>query len=82
MKGFSLQATLSQSDINSTLIITQVLIPSHKPDAVSILLDFDLFNEDLRSIEDDFWLFMEKLRARKNQFFENSITDKARALIS
>jgi uncharacterized protein (TIGR04255 family) len=82
MKGFSMQATFNQTDINSTLIITQVLIPSHKPDTVSILLDFDLFNEDLRSLQDDFWLFLEELRTRKNQIFENSITDKTRGLIS
>jgi uncharacterized protein (TIGR04255 family) len=82
MKGFSMQAILNQAEINSTLIITQALVPSNKPDTVSILLDFDLFNEELRLPEDDFWLYLEQLRIRKNQIFENSITEKTRELIS
>lgn len=82
IKGFSLQAILSQDDINSTLIITQALIPPIKPNTVSVLLDFDLFNEELRSCNEDFWPFLEKLRIRKNDIFENSITEKTRKLIS
>lgn len=82
IKGFSMQAVLNQSDIDSTLIITQALIPSANPDTVSILLDFDLFNEKQRSPKDDFWIFLEQLRKRKNHFFEISITDKTRELIS
>lgn len=82
LNGFSMQTSLDQSDIDSTLIITQALVPSIRPNTVSILLDFDLFNEKLRSPEDDFWLFLEQLRTRKNYFFEISITDKTRELIS
>lgn len=82
IKGFSMQAILSQDDINSTLIITQALLPSIKPKTISILLDFDLFNEEPRSCEDNFWLFLEKLRIRKNEIFESSITNKTRELIS
>jgi uncharacterized protein (TIGR04255 family) len=82
IKGFSMQAILGQEDINSTLIITQALIPPTKPETVSILLDFDLFNEELRSCEDNFWFFLDQLRIRKNKFFESSITDKTRKLIS
>ena len=81
MKGFSMQAILDQTDLDSTLIITQASIPSITPNTVSILLDFDLFNEKMRSPEDDFWEFLEKLRVRKNHFFEISITDKTRELI-
>ncbi len=80
--GFSMQVILNQAEINSTLIITQALIPSHKPSTISILLDFDLFNEEERLPEEDFWLFLEKWRIRKNQVFESSITNKTRQLIS
>lgn len=82
MKGFSMQAILDQSDIDSTLIITQAQIPAAHPNTVSILLDFDLFNEKQRAPEDNFWDLLEVLRLRKNHFFEISITDKTRELIS
>lgn len=82
MKGFSMQAVVDQPDINSTLIITQAQLHSADPKKVSILLDFDLFNENLRAPEDDFWIVLEKMRIRKNHFFEISITDKTRELIS
>lgn len=82
MKGFSMQAAIDQSDIDSTLIITQALLPSVKPNTVSILLDFDLFNESLREPEKDIWILLEQMRARKNHFFEIAITDKTRELIS
>ena len=82
MRGFSMQAILDQSDIDSTLIITQAQIPAVSPNTVSILLDFDLFNEKPRASDDDFWGLLEVLRSRKNHFFEISITDKTRELIS
>lgn len=70
------------NDINSTLIITQALIPPIKANTVSILLDYDLFNEEVRSCESDFWSFLDLLRTRKNEIFESSITDRTRRLIS
>jgi uncharacterized protein (TIGR04255 family) len=84
MNGFSMQIVQNQPDLNSTLIITQASIPSPegKSDTISILLDFDLFNEEKRELDDNIWVLLDKLRLRKNEIFENSITDKTRKLIS
>jgi len=64
------------------LIINEGLVPPASPGLVSVLLDFDLFREQIwRSDDEEIWSFLEALRHRKNLAFEASITEKTRGLI-
>lgn len=81
LNSFTMQSIIPLDDIKSMLVVRQALVAPHKPDTVSILLDFDLFNEEIRDNIDRVWDFLEELQRKKNQIFESSITDKTRDLI-
>jgi len=67
--------------LHCMLIINQALVPRTNPDFISVILDFDLFRQQIWQADDeDIWRFLEELRHRKNVVFEASITDKARRL--
>jgi len=83
LSTFFMQLQIPQEDLNCMLIINEAFTPSISPELVSVLLDFDLFREQVWQIDDeDIWHFLEKLRQRKNIVFEASITDKTRELIA
>ncbi len=64
------------------LIINEALAPQTNPEIITIILDLDLFRQQVwDSSDEDIWLFLEKLRHRKNEVFEASITDRTRELI-
>src|SRR5579872_5388528 len=50
IRSLAMQVVLDQPDIESTLIINQAVIPPLKSNTISILLDFDLFNEQKREL--------------------------------
>jgi uncharacterized protein (TIGR04255 family) len=85
---YFMQMVVPQEDLDSLLIVNsgRVPSPSDKLDALSLILDFDLFC-DLSAqpweTENDglIWEFLERLHLRKNEAFEASITDKVRELI-
>ncbi len=82
LSSFFMQLQIPQEDLNCNLIINEVLAPPTTPEFVSIILDFDLFREQIwQSDDEDVWRFLEALRHRKNQVFEASITEKTRRLI-
>lgn len=82
MKGLTMQVIIAQDELNSTLVISQALVPASKVGEISLLLDFDLFNEEVRPCTNEIWDFFEKLHVKKNEIFERSITDKTREMIS
>jgi uncharacterized protein (TIGR04255 family) len=83
MIGLLLQVSTKQSDIQSSLVINQALVPSPRPGIISILVDFDLFSDQKRNVENDsLWKFVEALHVRMNDVFESSLTDKTRGLIA
>lgn len=83
LSGFFMQLQIPQEDLNSMLIINEAFTPSTSPEIVSVILDFDLFREQVwQSNDEGIWKFLEELRHRKNLVFEESITDKTRELIA
>ncbi len=82
LSSFFMQLQIPQIDLDCMLIINEALVPPTAPEFVSIILDFDLFREQIwQSDDEDVWRFLETLRERKNQVFEASITEKTRRLI-
>lgn len=80
--SFFMQLQIPQQDLNCNLIINEALAPPITPEFVSIILDFDLFREQIwQSDDEDVWRFLEDLRQRKNEIFLASITEKTRRLI-
>jgi uncharacterized protein (TIGR04255 family) len=80
---FSMRLPFHQSDLHGILMMNQGNTPMSKPGCIAIVLDLDLYvdNPPVTS-EQELWGFLEKLRERKNLYFEASITDKTRELIS
>jgi uncharacterized protein (TIGR04255 family) len=82
LSAYFMQLQIPQEDLNCMLIINEAFTPPTSPELVSVILDFDLFREQIwQSDDEDLWRFLEELRHRKNQAFEASITDKTRRLI-
>ena len=81
LNSFFTQLQIPQDDLHCMLIINEALVPRTNPDFISVILDFDLFRQEIWQADDeDIWRFIEELRHRKNAVFEASITDKARRL--
>ena len=63
------------------MILTQAAVPAPSAGTNSVVLDLDVFKEDADIGDDNVaWGLLENLRARKNQFFEGSITPTTRKL--
>ena len=61
----------------------EAFAPPFGPELVSVILDFDLFREQIwQSDDEEIWRFLEELRHRKNQVFNASITEKTKELIA
>jgi uncharacterized protein (TIGR04255 family) len=80
VSNFFMQLLVPQEDCQ--LIISEAIVPPSNPETLSVILDFDLFREQVwRSDDDGIWQYLEKLRVLKNAVFEASITDETRRLI-
>lgn len=83
LQSFFMQLQIPQPDLEAMLVINEALAPRLNPEMAIIILDIDLFREQVWASNDaDVWQFLEKLRVRKNEVFEASITDKVRGLIN
>jgi uncharacterized protein (TIGR04255 family) len=79
---FFMQVQVPQEELQGMLILNEGTLKPAPPGITSILLDIDLFREkDLPQEEAALWGFVERLRLRKNQVFEECITDRTRELI-
>lgn len=79
--NFFMQLQVPQEDCQ--LIISEAIVPPTNPHTLSVILDFDLFGEQIwKSDDDKIWQYLEKLRQLKNVIFEASITDRTRRLIA
>jgi len=78
---FLLRLVIPQNDIQAKLILTEAVVPS-TGDTIGIILDIDLFRENisLDPRDSNIWSILEKFRDRKNLYFEASITDTTRGL--
>jgi len=82
MSGFLLRVQLPQEDLKAQLVVNQTIIPPVKPQSVAVILDLDLFRDnDVPNDDNDIWAFFESLHERKNEVFENCITNPTRELI-
>ena len=77
-----MQLQIRQEDLDCMLIINETLAPPAAPNFFTIILDIDLFRQQVwQSGDKDIWDFLEKLRHRKNEVFKASITEKTEELI-
>ena len=84
LASFGLQLVIPQPDIEAVTVLNQGLILAPIQGAISIVLDIDLFRENLSwdaSNSDTVWEYMEKLHVKKNEVFEACITDLTREVI-
>ncbi len=83
LSDYLMQLQIPQEDIGAMLVLTEALIPSLNDDVVSVLLDIDLFSNNVgfSSTMDEHWRLLETFRIRKNKIFEGCITDKTRGLL-
>ncbi|GAC1502256.1 MAG: TIGR04255 family protein [Chamaesiphon sp.] len=82
LQSFFMQLQIPQQDLNCMLIINEAIAPPTSPEVVTVILDLDLFSQQIWETNDkEIWSFLEKLRHRKNKVFEESITDRTKELI-
>lgn len=82
LQTFFMQLQIPQQDLNCLLVINEAIAPQTNPNFITIILDLDLFREQIWDKDDeDIWRFLEQLHDRKNDVFEASITDRTRELI-
>jgi uncharacterized protein (TIGR04255 family) len=82
LEGFFLQLTIAQRDLESTLLLRELIVPPTNPGVVSVVLDIDLVRSaEIPPDEARIWSFIEALHARKTAIFEACITDRAREVI-
>lgn len=82
LSSFFMQLQIPQPDLPGILILNEALAPQIDPTVWPVILDFDLFREDVWESDDAaIWQLLEKFRTRKNDLFEASITDATRKLI-
>ncbi len=83
LRAFFMQLQIPQEDLNCILVINEAFAPPFSPELVSVILDFDLFREQIwQSDDEEIWRFLEELRHRKNEVFNASITEKTKELIA
>ncbi len=83
LSAFFMQLQIPQVDLDCMLIVNEGLISPPSPQFVSVLLDFDLYREQIwQNDDEEIWKILDVLRQRKNLAFEASITEKTREVIS
>jgi uncharacterized protein (TIGR04255 family) len=83
LEQFFLRLVMPQNDLSAKLILTEALLPP-QGDHLGVILDIDLFRENLSldALSNEIWDILETFRARKNKYFEASITQATRELFS
>jgi len=83
LEQFFIRLVLPQPDLTAKLVLTEALLPP-QANLLGVILDIDLFREnvslDVQSGE--IWDILNTFQARKNKYFEASITDAARELFA
>jgi uncharacterized protein (TIGR04255 family) len=80
--SMSLNVLMPQPDINCMAVINEGFGEPVKPGHLSFIFDLDVFRLGIDKWQDtELWEFMDKLRVRKNEIFEQCITDRLRELI-
>jgi uncharacterized protein (TIGR04255 family) len=83
LTNFFMRIETPQQDLSSMLVLHLALVPPPDLQVASILLDIDLFRQLNSPMEEaEMWQFFDILRKRKNQIFEDCITDATRRLFN
>ena len=62
LSGYVMHLELPQPDIAATLLINEAIVPSARPDVVSVVLDIDVFHPSrFGPDEDEPWSVLEQL---------------------
>src|SRR5258708_2971374 len=69
LQTYFMQLQIPQQDLNCMLIINEALTQPTNPGIITVILDFDLFRQQIWDSDEDIWQFLEKLRHRKNEVF-------------
>ena len=79
LSSFFMQLQFPQPDFAGLAILNLMATPPHVPGTTSVILDIDVFKEEPMGFvsESDAWELLEQLRKRKNEFFFQSLTQKA-----
>jgi uncharacterized protein (TIGR04255 family) len=82
IEQFFVRLVLPQNDLSARLVLTEALLPPQQPEAIGVILDLDLFNQNVsfEAQSSEIWDILDRFRERKNQYFEASITDATREL--
>jgi uncharacterized protein (TIGR04255 family) len=83
LEGFFLRLVVPQTDLSAKIILNEALMLP-QGDTIGIILDIDLFRENLSldANSQEIWAILDTFRERKNRFFEASITDTTRELFN
>jgi uncharacterized protein (TIGR04255 family) len=82
VSDFFMQLQVPQEGLSGTLILREATLEPSPSGMAYVLLDIDLFRvAELPQEEGPLWDFVERLRTRKNEVFEECITDRTRELI-
>jgi uncharacterized protein (TIGR04255 family) len=83
LAGFFSQVQIPLPDIEAMLLVTVTTVPPPSVNVASVVLDIDVFKENLKPMPDSkIWESLDVLRRRKNLAFEACITNNTRELIS
>jgi uncharacterized protein (TIGR04255 family) len=74
--GFFSRVMVPDPKSECTAVITQVFQPTQKLSEITVILDIDVFREQLVTDEADVWSTLEQLRNLKNLIFFDSISEE------
>lgn len=83
LSGYSVSAEVQMPDSHCILRLNSGAVPSPLPNCVSVVLDLDLIrNQEVPQSDEEIFATLESMRARKNAFFEATLTEKTRELFN
>lgn len=84
VNNFVLRLEIPQPDLpRGMLILNEGMVPDPESGGVAFLLDLDVFQTlQMPPESDELWGRIEQLHERENTLFEQSVTDRTRALFS
>lgn len=79
LSQFLIRLVVHEKDLVASII--QALVESPKPEHIGIILDIDVFKENIKGISDEnIWSTFNRLRVLKNRIFFELITEKTARL--
>lgn len=81
LSAYFMQLNVPLPEFDAESVINQTIIPSPRPEAISVVLDIDVYKLVGMPFENDqLWEIFEQLRDAKNKVFEACITNETRKL--